>query len=68
MSESAERFNTVKEIFEKYIPNYKAHTQETLIGRQVNLGSQLASDLIEEFRTGVREGLKGAEQRNAPDA
>jgi hypothetical protein len=64
MSERSQRvFNTVKEIFEVYMPDYQVYSQETSPGNEIDLGSRLAANLLEEFRADIqRRGRKARQE------
>jgi hypothetical protein len=61
-AESGRKFNTVEEIYDTYLPHHKVLSGEALRENEIGLGNRLASNLLEEFRTGMQQGTPGFTQ------
>jgi hypothetical protein len=66
MSEERGReFNTVEEILETYVPDYRSCKTGILGQGEVGLGVQLATTLLEGFRNDLRKGVVVSTQGSA---
>lgn len=59
---SGREFRSTRQVLEAYIPDYKARSKRALAEGGVEIGSQLATDLIEEFRSSIRASVAGSNQ------
>ena len=64
MSERRQReFNTVKEILEVYMPSYQEPSRGSSIEGEINVGSRLATDLLQEFRANIQRRTGAARKK-----
>ena len=65
LKKSKEReFNTVEEVFETYIPNYKHSCDQEIAINETDVGSQLASQLLKNFENKLDKNLAKLNQKN----
>ena len=66
MPDTSDReFSSTRQVLEAYIPDYKARSKRALAEGGVEIGSQLATDRIEEFRSNIRACIAGPNQQEA---
>ena len=64
MSERRQReFNTVKEILEVYLPGYQEPVSDPSVEDEINLGSRLATDLLQDFRADIQRRTGAARHK-----